>query len=164
MDLSNLIISEAVLKKLGNRAWVKKQLKLGKTVQNLLNFTPETLQLFSTAAFSLLEQKGLADSLNAFTFIVALNPKILTHWLGLGMTLQLSHKYEEALDAYEMAATLELENPYPYFYIAKCLFALHDRTSATEALQLAILYSSDNPEYFDLHAEAQAALKTIESF
>ena len=54
------------------------------------------------------------------------------------MSTQLCHEYEAAIDAYELAAICDISSPIPYFYLAKCLFAIHDRESALKALDLAI--------------------------
>ncbi len=75
----------------------------------------------------------------------------------MGMCLQLSKDYETAIDAYEMAAICRIDSPVPYFYLAKCLFALHDRDSALQALDLAIEYAENHTEFSELRSQAEAA-------
>jgi type III secretion system low calcium response chaperone LcrH/SycD len=115
---------------------------------------------FYNAAYHLFEKKKYADAGNAFLFLVTLNPYNHDYWLGLGMTTQLSGDFETAIDAYEMAAICKYDSPVPYFYLAKCLFAMHDRESALQALNLAIEYAGDSAEYNELKQQANAA-KTL---
>ena len=73
----------------------------------------------------------------------------------------MSQEYEAAIDAYEMAAVCEIENPVPYFYLAKCLFAVHERESTMMALDLAIEYAGDQDEFANLKKKAKAAKKLL---
>jgi tetratricopeptide (TPR) repeat protein len=78
------------------------------------------------------------------------------------MATQMWGDFESAVDAYEMAAIYDPENPVPYFYLAKCLFAMHERQSSLLALEMAVLYAQDIPKYQELKLqalEAQAQLK-----
>ena len=77
------------------------------------------------------------------------------------MAAQRSGEYEAAIDAYEMAAILDIDSPVPYFYLAKCLFAIHDRESSLQALDLAIEYAADREEFFDLKLQATEARKLL---
>ena len=77
------------------------------------------------------------------------------------MASQLSQDYELAIDAYEMAAVCQVQDPTPYFYLAKCLFAIHDRSSALLALDLAIEYAGVNEKFKDIKKEAQKAKKIL---
>ena len=156
-DLGEFKISKRVREKLKNRKQLKKELAKGKSAQEILGFTPETMHKFYQAAYRLFEGRHYVDAANAFLFLVTLNPYNPQYWLGLGMSTQLSGNYEDAIDAYELAAICELENPVPYFYLAKCLFAMHDRESALQALDLSIEYAEDKVEYKDLLQQAEAA-------
>jgi tetratricopeptide (TPR) repeat protein len=65
--------------------------------------------------------------------------------------------YEAAIDAYEMAAMHDITSPVPYFYLAKCLFAIHDRESALQAIDLALEYAEESSDYDELKEQAKAA-------
>ena len=45
----------------------------------------------------------------------------------------------------------------PYFYLAKCFFAVHDRANADMALDLALEYAADYEEYAELKRQAKQA-------
>lgn len=159
-DLGDFRISKKVKEKLDNKALLKKELAAGKSAQEIMEFTDESMAKFYAGAYHLFENKRYYDAANAFLFLVTLNPYNHDYWVGLGMTMQMCADFETAINAYEMAIICNLESPVPYFYLAKCLFAIHDRPSALEALNLALEYASEHPEYVDLKKQALAA-KTI---
>lgn len=156
-DIGEFKISKKVREKLKNKKLLKKQMAQGKTAQNILEFSDETMAKFYGAAYRLFEHGKYADAANAFLFLVTLNPYNHDYWVGMGMCSQLLKDYEMAIDAYEMAAICRIDSPVPYFYLAKCLFALHDRDSALQALDLAIEYAENHSEFDQLKQQAETA-------
>lgn len=160
-DLNEFRLSEKVKAKLKNKKLLKKELEEGKTAQEVLEFSNETMAKFYHAAYLLFEHKRYHDAAHAFLFLATLNPHQHDYWLGLGMSTQLCHDYEAAIDAYELAALCDISSPVPYFYLAKCLFAIHDRESALQALDLAIETANDLQEYAELKQQAEAAKEIL---
>lgn len=130
--------------------------------QDLLDYSDETIAQCYRLALLLLGEKRYEEAIDAFLFLVVMNPHQYDFWIGLGMVQQLCHRYELAIDAYEVAAICDLLSPIPYFYLAKCLFAIHDRVSAMEALNLAIETSGDQEEFHELKLQAEKARATLE--
>jgi type III secretion system low calcium response chaperone LcrH/SycD len=160
-DLSEFRLSAKAKEKLKNKKLLKKELAKGKTAQEILGFSNEAMAKFYQAAYFLFEHKRYEDAANAFLFLATLNPHNHDFWLGLGMSMQLCHEYETAIDAYELAALSDISSPVPYFYLAKCLFAIHDRESALQALDLAIETADDLDEYADLKKQAIQAKEIL---
>lgn len=156
-ELDEFKLSKKAKEKLKNKELLKKELASGKTPQEILGFKHETMAKFYRAAYKLFEHKRYSDAANAFLFLVTLNTHNHDYWLGLGMATQMCSDYESAIDAYEMAAVTDIESPIPYFYLAKCLFAIHDRESALQALDLSIEYAEGQDQYLDLLKQARAA-------
>ena len=154
-------LSKKVREKLKHASALKKELAAGKSFQDIVEFSSETMNKLAQSAYHLFENKRYTDAANAFLFLVTLNPHVHDYWLGLGMSAQMCHDYEAAIDAYEMAAVSEVTNPIPYFYLAKCLFAVHERESTLQALELAIEYSDDIEEYAEMKRQAIAAKKLL---
>lgn len=161
-DLSEFKFSEKVNHKLKNHQLVKQELLGGKTGQEILEFSDETMAKFYRSASKIFEGHRYSEAANAFLFLATLNPHCHEYWLGLGMATQLSHHYEAAIDAYELASLCDLGNPVPYFYLAKCLFAIHDRESALQALDLAIEIAGDSEEYAELKEQAEKAKEILQ--
>ncbi|KIC76614.1 Low calcium response locus protein H [Neochlamydia sp. TUME1] len=160
-DIGEFKITKKVKMKLKNKKLLKKQLAQGKTAQQILEFSDETMVKFYGAAYRLFDHRRYVEAAQAFLFLVTLNPYNHEYWVGLGMCSQLNKDYEAAIDAYEMAAICRIDNPVPYFYLAKCLFALHDRESALQALDLAIEYASNHPEFLELQHHAENAKRLL---
>ncbi len=156
-ELAEFKLSKKAKAKLKNKALLRKEIASGKSAQEIMGFKDETMAKFYQAAYRLFEHKKYTDSANAFFFLITLNPYNHDYWVGLGMSTQLNGDYETAINAYEMAAMCNIESPIPYFYLAKCLFAIHDRESALQALDLALEYTGDSPEYKDLKKQALSA-------
>jgi len=160
-DLSEFNLSKRVKTRLKNKPFLKRLLASGKSAQQILEFDEETMQKFCNAAYKLLDHKSYEDAVDAFLFLVALNPYQHDYWLGLGMANQFCHHFEEAIDAYEMAAICKIDNPLPYLYLAKCLFSIHDRKSALEALELAIEYAGESEAYAQVKEQAEQAKQIL---
>jgi type III secretion system low calcium response chaperone LcrH/SycD len=156
-NLSEFRLSAKAKAKLKNKKLLKKELAKGKTAQEIIGFSNETMAKFYKAAYLLFENKRYQDAANAFLFLATLNPHNHDYWLALGMSTQLGHDYEAAIDAYELAALCDISSPVPYFYLAKCLFAIHDRESALQALDLAIETADEIEEYEELKQQANMA-------
>lgn len=160
-DLSEFRLSAKAKAKLKNKKLLKKELAAGKTAQEIMGFSNETMAKFYQAAYLLFEHKRYTDAANAFLFLATLNPHHHDYWLGLGMSTQLCQEYEAAIDAYELAALCDISSPVPYFYLAKCLFAIHDRESALQALDLAIETADELEEYAELKIQAKKAKEIL---
>lgn len=156
-ELSEFHLSKEAKEKLKNKELLQKELAEGKTAQEIMGFSNATMAKFYRAAYLLFEHEKYKDAANAFLFLATLNPHNHEYWLGLGMATQLCHDYESAIDAYELAALHEISSPVPYFYLAKCLFAVHDRENALQALDLAIETADGIEEYAELKQQAETA-------
>lgn len=154
-------IPREIKEKLKDKNNVLQQLEMGTSVQEMLGFSEDAMEKFYTVASSFIENKHYADGANAFLFLVVLNPNHYDYWLGLGLATQHCGEYEGAINAYEMAAICNIENPLPYFYLAKCLFAMHDRMSALQAIDMAIEYAGEQQDNEALYEKALAAKELL---
>lgn len=160
-DLNEFKLSNEAKAKLKNKKLLQDELSEGKTAQEMMGFSDVTMAKFYHAASQIFEQQRYDDAANAFLFLSTLNPQHPEYWLGLGMATQMRHDYEAAIDAYELAAICDISNPVPYFYLAKCLFAIHDRQSALQALDLAIETAGESDEYQEIKYQAEMAKKIL---
>lgn len=160
-DLNECRLSEQAQAKLRNKKLLKRELAEGKTAQEIIGFSDETMSKFYKAAYFLFEHQRYSDATHAFLLLATLNPHHHDYWIGLGMSNQLCHNYETAIDAYELAALCDISSPVPYFYLSKCLFAIHDHESALQALDLAIETADELEEYAELKQQAKAAKEIL---
>ncbi len=162
-DPKEFRISKKAKEKLKDKKKLHEELASGKSAQEVMGFTDEAMAEFYKAACQLMEHRRYVDAANAFLFLATLNAYQHDYWLGLGMSTQLYGDFEGAIDAYEMAAICDVDNPVPYFYLAKCLFATHERDNAREALKITIEYCGTHPHYHELKEQAIVALSLIDT-
>lgn len=160
-DLNEFHLSNGAKETLKNRESVKKALANNIVPQDILDLSDICMAKLYKKASHLFEIKHFRASADAFLFLATLNPNVYEYWLGFGMAMQLSSEYEIAIDAYELAALMDLASPVPYFYLAKCLFAIHDRNSSLEALNLAIEMAGDGEDYSELRSQAKSARELL---
>ena len=149
------------LEKLGQKGWMQEQIQAGKSLQEIIGYSDETMQKFYAAAYRLFQAEKESEAADAFLFLTALNPAVQAFWVGLGMAEQCLQHYEEALSAYAMASMTLVEDPLPYYYSAACYQALQDEDSARKSLEMALHYFGDNPAYASLKAAAMRAQSAL---
>lgn len=162
MNINEFILSKQVQAKLKKKGYLVQELSKGKSIEQIIEIPILLMQKLYQTACHLFETHQYAEASDGFLFLISLNAHNQDYWIGLGMSTQMCGNFESAIDAYEMAAIYDPENPVPYFYLAKCLFAMHERQSSLIALDMAIQYAGENPEFHELKNqafEAQAQLK-----
>lgn len=155
-------IAPQILELIKDKESLSIKLKEGKSLGEALGLSSQAAALLYRSARDLFTEHAYPEATKSFLFLTTIDPDNFDYWIGLGMSTQMCGDYEGGIDAYEMAAFLNVENPISYFYLSKCFFAVHDRENAKRALEMAIENSGDNPEYDSLKAQAQAALHMLE--
>lgn len=160
-EMEDLIFNFKAKEKLDNQKLVEEELQQGKSIKEIIQISDRLCRRLYQVAFHLFEEKNYKDAYNAFIFLSAIDPNCSQYWLGLGMSAQMCHDYETAIDAYELTACMEIDNPVPYFYLSKCLFAIHERENSLHALDLAIEVAGEVEDYQELKRQAEAAKKLL---
>lgn len=77
------------------------------------------------------------EAYDLFVLLAALRNGEKKIWMGLGATAQMLKRYQEATEAYSVAAHLdeELKDPYPHFHAAECFYTVGDVKNAWRALE-----------------------------
>lgn len=154
-------ISSNLLKKIEDNQWVEEQFESNKMIQEILEVSDQRMDQFFFIACNMLKEKKIQESLQTFLFLLFLNSNRYDYWLGLGSANLLQGNYEGAIDAFEMSAMMQPINPIPYFYLSKCLFSMHDRINALQAIELALEYSKENDEFEEIYRQALLAKSLI---
>lgn len=161
-EMDEYKIPEDALEKLRDPDILRRQMDEGKTFQEIIGYSTDTMDKFYSAAYNLFQQQEYQKAADAFVFLTTLNPNIHAYWLGLGMSEQLCGGYHGALLAYAMAILTDVENPAPHYHSASCYRILQDSVSALQSLEMALQCSNDKPEFSYLKEQAQAAKQTLE--
>lgn len=164
MDEKKDILTDRIIKTTNNIDLIKKDLAEGRTAQEILEIPQEEFNSYLAVAEFFLKDERYSDATDVLLFLVTLNPHYTNAWILLGLSLKGGEFFEEAIDALEMAAFCALEDPRPYLYLGSCLFAIHERETALEALEMAIEYSEGFSEWEDVYKEAVKAKERLEGY
>lgn len=161
-DMEEYRIPEEVIEKLRDPDIIRRQMKEGKTFQEILGYTPAMMEKFYQGAYNLFQMQEYQKAADAFVFLTTLNPYVHNYWLGLGMAEQLNGGYQGALLAYAMAILNDIGNPLPHYHSASCYRALQDNKSALQSLDMAIRCANAQEQFTALREQAQAAKNAME--
>lgn len=81
-----------------------------------------------------------------FCLLTWTQPQKRLYWLGLAAALQMMKRYQEALEAYGVAASIDEKDAMLFFHTAECLYALGQLEPACRALQAAVDLASQHPK------------------
>lgn len=149
-SLDEFNIPEEVAKKLQDPMLLRQHIQEGKSFQELLGYSDETMEKFYQAAYNLFQKQKYKEAAEAFTFLTTLNPERHNYWLGLGMSEQILEEFHGALLAYAMAMMSDVTNPVPHYHSANCYRALLDDSNALISLEQAIQQAGDKDEHKQL--------------
>lgn len=88
-------------------------------------------------AFNLYRIKDFPQAEIVFRKLCVMAPFETSHWQGLASSLQMQHRFTEALTPWGMAAFIEPKNAKPHLHAAECLFALGQIEQCQQALTAA---------------------------
>jgi len=165
MEMENLeefYIPKEALEKLKDPEVIRRQVKEGKTFQEILGYKQETMDKFYNTAHLLFQKQEYQKAADSFIFLTTLNPYVHNYWLGLGMSEQLNDSYQGALLAYAMAILTNVENPITHYQSGNCYRALNDNTNAIQSYEMAISCAADISEHENIKERAMKAKSELE--
>lgn len=100
-------------------------------------------------AYVFYEKGHYEESSQIFSLLTCVSTANPTYWMGLGASLQMLKRYEEAIDAYAAAAVLEDSDsdPFPHLHAAECFYSLKINEKALQALESAEIIAKNEPKY-----------------
>lgn len=140
---------------------LQQYVKSGKTIQEMIGFSQQTMHKFYSAACRLFEKQKYEEASDAFIFLTTMNPFVHSYWLGLGMSEHMIEAYSEALLAYNMAIVVDKTNPISYYHAASCHRALNDVEKALISLNHSIHAAGNNETYAQIKNQALSARKSM---
>lgn len=156
-NLEEFQIPKEALERMKDPQVLMQMVEEGKTFQEIIGYTEDTMEKFYKGAHNLFQQQKYREAADAFIFLTTLNPYMHNYWLGLGMSEHLNQDYQGALLAYGMAILSDTQNPLPHYHSAGCYQALDDQDSMLTCLDLAIRAAENKPEYAHVKSQAEKA-------
>ena len=156
-------IPKEAIEKLKDPEVVRRQVKEGKTFQEIIGYSSDAMEKFYTIARNLFERQEYNKSADAFVFLTTLNPYVHNYWLGLGMAEQLNGGFQGALLAYAMAILTNPENPAAHYQSASCYRALNDSKNAVMSYEMAVRCCGETEEFTTLRSQAESAIEALKT-
>ncbi|HPE85288.1 MAG: SycD/LcrH family type III secretion system chaperone [Chlamydiia bacterium] len=123
------------------------------------DFTDEDLSVLYSLAFGLYQNGDYEKASEIFQQLVFSKPFEPKHWQGLASVLQMQSNYQNALQAWTMAAMM-LDTAEPHFHAAECLTSLGNKEQAHIALVEAEKRLTQSTADADLKAKIEV-LKNV---
>jgi type III secretion system low calcium response chaperone LcrH/SycD len=154
-------IPEEAIERLKDPEVIKTYIAEGKTFQEIIGYSEETMEKFYQGACKLFENHRYDDASDAFVFLTTLNPYVHNFWLALGMAEQAREEYSAALVAYGMAGVNEPGNPLSLWHSAHCYYLIGDRKASLEMLGRLLKQCQAGEEHADIVSKARALIQRI---
>lgn len=143
--------------------FTKKFFNNAMTFGELRGMEPKDMAAIYSIGYGLYSNGQFENAEKVFKFLCFYDHLEKKNWMGLGATRQMLKKFEAATQAYGMAALLDPEDPKPPLHAADCFLALSRLNEAESALNGAITFAGDKPEYRDVAQRAQTLLSLLKN-
>jgi len=127
------------------------------TMKQIRGLTDTHMATVYALAYNLYQQERYQESHDLFTFLCLYDHLEKKYWIGLAACRQLLKRYAAAIDAFSMAAMLDVENPELPLHAAECHLALGNLEGA-ESGAFAARHWSEGRTGFDALRDRAALL------
>ncbi len=131
----------------------------GKTFQEIVGFSDETMEKFYETARQLYFEQRFEEAKTAFQFLTTINPYVSEFWLGLAETQQANQEYQVAISAYTMAIAMDPESIPAYLMAIECCLETQGFSQAYSFVKQALNYARSHPSSVVSHELRMEALK-----
>ena len=135
--------------------------KAGGTLAQAMGLSPRECEAMYAYGHALYAQGKYNDAFKIFAQLVSYDHMDARYQLALASALQMTKRYEEALQQYMIVTVMRLDDPVPVYHCAECLLALGRPAEAAESLELAIDTLCKPGEHDAIKARAEMLLKAV---
>ena len=124
---------------------VEKLVQTPDSFQELLGISENTINQFFQSGYRYYETAHFAEASDVLFAVNVLNPFKYNGWLALGMAEKQCGHFNEALQAFTMAALIDLTAVYPHLHSAECYRALKSEDDVKKTLDYALSILEEQP-------------------
>lgn len=135
----------------------------GKPFYETLNVEKDLIDYIYSIGYQSYQSGKYSDALQAFNLLRTLDPSNIDAILGKGLTFKEMKKYHQAIGEFYFYASIQLDDPYPYWYMYECFDALDDLCGVGSSLGAVIYICKETGEFDQLLAQAEIALDKVVS-
>ena len=129
--------------------------------KDVQGFTDAEMEALYTIAYNAVQAGAFDKAEKLFRFLALFDQSQVKYWKGLGLCLFTRGEYDAALQAYSMAAMLDIEDALAPMRLAECHLALGDVATAIGALEVALEIAGDRLEHADAKGRIQGLLDLL---
>lgn len=134
-------------------------LSKGELLQDKLQISDETMCEFYQVAFDLFSSHHFDEASAVLNFLVVLNPKVTSFWIGIGMCAEAIEDFERALIAYASALKMNMNDLHSIVYSIRCLKRMGHEREANEIIDYTLQILHDFKDADDIK-DSILALRT----
>ena len=135
----------------------------GGTFKELKNLSDNTMESVYSVAYNLYQSGKYDEATKVFQFLCFYDHYNHKYYLGLGACRMMQKEYEQALDFFGFAASMDTSDPRAILYIADCQLAMGNIKGAEVGYQAAIEWAGSQEEYLEEKQRAQNMLDSLRS-
>ncbi len=115
-------------------------------LQGILKISEQSFHYFYQCGERLFNTTHFKDARDVFFLLTLLNPYKYNVWIASGLAEKRFGDNNKALEAFAMAALLDLSSVFSHLYSAECYRDLHDNTNAVISLETALSVVTEHPQ------------------
>lgn len=117
------------------------------TLKELFKYSQELVEKIYQVGRVNVERGHFAEASKVFALLITLDPGFSACWIMLGVALKMEKKWEESLEALDIAIQIDPHNPLPHLHAAGCFKELGHREKARQAYKKALDEILLQPKY-----------------
>ena len=129
------------------------------TLADLVKLDDQEIEVIFLLGHYLYNFGKYQNSLNIFSVLTLYKPFVSRYWRAAGAANQAMKKYQEAIVAYDMAITTNLNDAISYVYRGESKISMGDLPAGVDDLRQAIAVGSQHPFYAQWVGRARPLLE-----
>lgn len=130
--------------------------------KDALGISRDQMDNLYSQAYHMYNTGKYADACHLFKVLALCDRTEPKYMIGMAASQHLMKDYKDAVQSYLLSATLDPENPMPYYHVADCCIQLKDTASAMVFLEMAINKARTN-EHTELKERSQLVLERLKN-
>ena len=135
--------------------------KAGGTLAQAMGLTSRECEAMYTHGHALYGQGKYEDAFKVFAQLVAYDHMDTRYQMALASAMQMTRRYELALQHFMIVTVMRLDDPVPVYHCAECLLALGRVSEAIDSLELVAETLCRPGEHDVIKARAQALVSAL---
>lgn len=137
--------------------------KAGGTLAQALGLGDEECEALYAYGYTLYAQAKYEDAFKIFARLVTFDHMDSRYQMALASAMQMTRRYEAALQQYVIVTVMRVDDPAPVFHCAECLIALGRPEEARASLELVAETLCGAGRHDAIKARAEALLGTLQA-